>query len=217
LFLKDFFSKDGQFYSVSSFYADNPGTQLNYSNMGYALLGYIVEVTAQQPFEKYCKEHIFSPLGMTKTEWRLSNTPINELAIPYSPTYTSSTPHYTFPDYPNGGIRTTPIDLSKFLRMLINDGKFNDETILSKSTLDLMKTKTLSQTSGGLTINFGLGMYYQSIKGVTLFGHNGGERGTSTEMYFDPETKVGVVVFTNTTAANLDLITYTLYKFGLSQ
>jgi CubicO group peptidase (beta-lactamase class C family) len=60
-------------------------------------------------------------------------------------------------------------------------------------------------------------MYYYLIKGVPFFGHSGSEQGTSTAMYFDPETKVGVVVFTNTTAANLDLIIYTLYNFGLSQ
>lgn len=217
LFLKDFFSKDGQFYSANSFYSYKPGTQGNYTNMGYALLGYIVEAVSKEPFDKYCKVNIFLPLGMTKTEWRLSNTPINELAIPYSPTYTSSTPHYTFPDYPNGGIRTTPSDISKFLRMLINDGVFNGSTILSKSTIDVMKTQTLTLTRGGLTFNFGLGMYYHSIKGVTLFGHGGGEQGTSTAMHFDPNTKVGVVVFTNTTSANLDLIIYSLYKFGLSQ
>jgi CubicO group peptidase (beta-lactamase class C family) len=216
-FLNDFFSTNGQFYSPNSFYKYTPGLQGNYTNMGYALLGYMVERAANQPFDEYCKQHLFLPLAMTKTEWRLKNTPISDLAIPYSPTQTSSTPHYTFPDYPNGGIRTTPTDISKFMRMLMNEGVFNGSQILSNQTIDLIKTRTLTLNRGGLSFDFGLGLYYTSIKGTTLYGHGGGEQGTSTAMHFDPTTKVGVVVFTNTTSANLDLIIYTLYKYGLSQ
>ena len=80
-----------------------------------------------------------------------------------------------------------------------------------------METKTLKLERGGLTFDFGLGLYYTSFNGATLYGHGGGEQGTSTAMHFDPSTKVGVVAFTNTTSANLDLIIYTLYKYGKLQ
>jgi CubicO group peptidase (beta-lactamase class C family) len=217
VFLNDFFNTSGQFYSSNSFYDYSPGSQANYTNMGYALLGYIVERVANRPFDEYCKQNIFIPLGMTKSEWRLKNIPVAELAIPYSPTFTSSTPHYTFPDYPNGGLRSTPRDISLFLRMIINNGTFKGNRIISTQTAELMKKYTLSLTRGGLTFDFGLGIYYSDVKGKRLLGHGGGEQGTSTAMHYDPESRVGVVVFTNTTSANLNKIIYPLYKFGIEQ
>jgi CubicO group peptidase (beta-lactamase class C family) len=217
IFLPDFFKPDRDFYSAENFYNYAPGTQANYSNMGYALLGYLVERISYEPFDQYCKSHIFLPLGMTKTEWRLADTPLDELAIPYSPTITSSTPHYTFPDYPNGGLRTTPADLSKFLRMLMNEGRFNGITMLNANLIALMQQRTISFMRGGLSFEYGLGLYYYDFKGQVLFGHGGGEQGTTTAMHYDPSSKVGVIIFTNSNSANLDLMVYSLYKYGTAQ
>ena len=38
----------------------------DYSNMGIVLAGYLAEVISGTPFDRYCKEHIFTPLGMDK-------------------------------------------------------------------------------------------------------------------------------------------------------
>ena len=57
-------------------------------------------------------------------------------------------------------------------------------------------------------------MFYTDLKGKKLYGHSGGEQGASTGMYFDPSTNVGVIVFTNTTAANINLIINSLYQYG---
>ncbi|MFN4000398.1 serine hydrolase domain-containing protein [Algoriphagus sp.] len=217
VFLKDFFDSNGKFYSTRTFYNDPPGEKGNYSNMGYALLGYVVEKVANQPFDEYCKENIFIPLGMQSTEWRLNNTPLNELATPYSPTITPSAPHYTFPDYPNGGIRSTPSDMSKFVRMLINNGTFNGNQVVTANTIDEIKFRPFPITRGGLRFDLGLGFYFYDVKGTILFGHGGGEQGTSTSMFYSLETGVGVVVFSNTSNANLDLILYALYKYGTEQ
>ncbi|MBO0931645.1 serine hydrolase domain-containing protein [Fibrella aquatilis] len=213
-FFRDIFDPAGQFYRVKKFDNYSPGTKGTYSNMGFALLGYLIERVARQPFDDYCKQQIFVPLGMSKTEWRLKNSPLTELAVTGTPTINSSEDPFTFIDYPNGGIRTTPTDLSKFQRMLMNDGVFNNTQILSKRTVDLMKKYTLTINKFGFNLDFGLGMYYSNIKGKILFGHVGNESGTTTSMQFDPESKIGVIVFTNSDTANLDLIIYSLYKFA---
>ena len=44
-----------------------PGDRCSYSNSGFALLAYLVEVVAEQPFAEYVEEHIFAPLGMDDT------------------------------------------------------------------------------------------------------------------------------------------------------
>lgn len=217
VFLNDFFNPNGQFYSPKTFYTYSPGKQGNYSNLGYALLGYIVERVSNQPFDKYCKDHIFLPLGMTQAEIRLKNVPFSELAVPFSATITPKEPYYTLPDYPAGGVITTPNELSIFLRMLINKGTFNNVQILKPQTITLMQQKTIPLSRGGLNFHLGLGMYYYNFKGKELYGHGGGDQGITTNMAYDIDNGVGVIIFTNSTLANLDLMMYSLYKFGTEQ
>lgn len=214
-FLNDFLNTSGKFYSSKTFYTYSPGTQGNYSNLGFALLGYIIERVSNQPFDEYCKQYIFLPLGMNQAELRLKNVPLSELATPFSATITPSKPYYTLPDYPAGGLITTPNELSIFLRMLINKGTFNSVKILDPQTIELMQKKTMPLTRGGLDFHLGLGMYYHNFKGKELYGHGGGDQGITTNMAYDIENGVGVIVFTNTTLANLDLMMYSLYKFGI--
>lgn len=210
-FFNDVFLGNGQFFSARNFSNSQPGTSEDYSNLGFALVGYLVERISQIPFDTYCKNHIFTPLGMSKTEWRLSQTPIAELAVPYSPDITSPDPHYTFPDYPNGGLRTTVVDLSKFLRAIIQNGSFNGAQIVSKASM--VEMKTLQFGSSEQCLSF----YYTSINGKRVLGHSGGEKGTTTEMYFDPETNIGAIVLNNDDDAALNNIVSLLFNYVENQ
>jgi CubicO group peptidase (beta-lactamase class C family) len=46
-----------------------PGTAWNYSNVGYAILGRIIEVASKEPYDRFLKENIFDPLGMSDTSF----------------------------------------------------------------------------------------------------------------------------------------------------
>lgn len=210
-FFNDVFLSTGQYYSASNYSNQRPGNVEDYSNLGSALVGYLVERVSQTPFDVYCKNNIFTPLGMTRTEWRLANTPLSELAIPYSEEITNSNPHYTFPDYPNGGLRTTVLDLSKFLRMVILNGSFDNTTILSPVSMATMKTLQFGSTEVCLSF------YYDSFDGRTVLGHSGGEKGVTTEMFYDVDTNIGVIVFSNLEDAELEDAVTLLFNFGDSQ
>jgi CubicO group peptidase (beta-lactamase class C family) len=207
-FFNEVFLSSGQFFSANNFSNNQPGTSEDYSNLASALVGYLVERISQTPFDVYCKNKIFTPLGMTKTEWRLSNTPIAELAVPYSSDITSANPHYTFPDYPNGGLRTTVLDLSQFLRGVIQNGTLNGVQILSMASMSDMKTLQFGSSEQCLSF------YYENINGKSVLGHSGGEKGTTTEMYFDTNTNVGVIVFNNDDDAELSNIVSLLFNYG---
>lgn len=207
-FFNDVFLSNGQFFSANNFSKNQPGTSEDYSNLASALVGYLVERISQTPFDVYCKNNIFTPLGMTKTEWRLSYTPIDELAVPYSSDITSANPHYTFPDYPNGGLRTTVLDLSKFLRVVIQNGALNGTQILSMASMS--ETKTLQFGSSEQCLSF----YYENINGKSVLGHSGGEKGTTTEMYYDTNTNIGVILFNNDDDAELSNIVSLLFNYG---
>lgn len=205
------FVPGGTFHSSDNFSNNPPGSVEDYSNLASALVGYLVERIAQTPFDDYCKTHIFGPLGMTRTEWRLANIPLNEIAIPYSPEINHPNPHYTFPDYPNGGLRTNVLDLSRFLRAIILDGSFNGAQILSPSSVAQMKTLQFQSKEQCLSF------YYEEINGKTYLGHSGGEKGVTAEMYFDTNSGVGAIVFSNEEDAPLDNAISLLFSYGEKQ
>lgn len=210
-FFDNVFLATGQYYSTDNFSNSRPSTNEDYSNLASALIGYLVERITQTPFDTYCKNNIFTPLGMTKTEWRLSNTPIAELAIPYSSDITSTNPHYTFPDYPNGGLRTNVLDLSKFLRAVILDGTLNNVQILTPASIAAMETLQFGSSEQCLSF------YYSTINGKMVLGHNGGEKGVTTEMHYDPSTNIGVIVFNNDDDAELENVISLLFNYAEKQ
>lgn len=210
-YFKAVFLSTGQYFSSKNFSNKQPGTAEDYSNLASALVGYLVERITQTPFDVYCRNRIFAPLSMKKTEWRLSNSPFNEIAIPYSNEITNPNPHYTFPDYPNGGLRTTVLDLSKFLRAVILNGTFNGTSILSQSSMAEMKALQFGSAEQCLSF------YYETINGRKILGHSGGEKGVTAEMYYDPNTNVGVIVFSNQEDAELDTVISLLFSYGEKQ
>jgi CubicO group peptidase (beta-lactamase class C family) len=213
-FFNDLYSSGGQYNSPQNFLTTAPGTTESYSNMGLALAGYIVQRVAGQPFDTYCKQNIFIPLGMQKTEWRISNTPANEFAIPYNQLTTDGTTNYSFVDYPNGGLRTTVRDLSKYMTMLlVQQGTYNGVRILNSQTVDLMKSRAINNGE------FGMGLFYNNtILNREIIGHSGGEQGVTTAMFYNEASKVGFIVFTNTSAATgdtLNEIAKILFNYGI--
>lgn len=61
-----------------------PGTEYEYSNLGFALLGQIVQVVSGMDFQDYMAEHVFAPLGMTSTVWEYERAPKTQLALGYN-------------------------------------------------------------------------------------------------------------------------------------
>ncbi len=61
-----------------------PGTQQQYSNAGYVVLGAIVEAASGQDYYEYVREHIYKPAGMTSTDsWEL-DVPVPDRAVGYT-------------------------------------------------------------------------------------------------------------------------------------
>jgi hypothetical protein len=91
-----------------------PNQESTYSNVAYELLGLVIENVTNQTFESYITEAIFKPLNMTESS--LSPPPDSVAVIPLQP-------HYWDVDEgiqsPTGGIYTSSIDLSKFLRYIL--------------------------------------------------------------------------------------------------
>lgn len=62
VFLTNYFRPDGDYYDALNFHGFIPGTRTEYSNVGYALIGYLAERISQEPFPDFCREALFAPL-----------------------------------------------------------------------------------------------------------------------------------------------------------
>lgn len=212
-FLEDYLAIDGDLYEErDNFYDFEPGTQHEYSNIGNALIGLLVEEISGLGFNEYCKQNIFNPLGMSNTFWRLDEI-TQTIAQPYE--YKNgdydAVEHYTFTDYPNGGLRSTGEDLFKFLSAFTQGGRANDYQLLDANTITAMITPQIPD----LDDEMGLHLYRVNSE-HNLWGHDGGEVGVSTVVGFNPETKTGVIVLSNLEDLDLDDILAEAYELGLS-
>src|SRR5262249_34119564 len=118
----------GAYYDqMKNFEPKAPGAKSEYSNMGIVLAGYLVEVISGIPFDQYCKENIFAPLGMAKTSWRLADIDRSLLAEPYDKSSAGYVPYgqYGEPDYPDGMLRTSVLELGRFIIAYMQGGRYH--------------------------------------------------------------------------------------------
>nr|MBP6620625.1 beta-lactamase family protein [Leadbetterella sp.] len=64
-------------------FSNTPGVSYEYSNMGFAMLGYIIKKVTGETYQNYTIKHILKPLGMNDTYWDYTKVPKNQLAIGY--------------------------------------------------------------------------------------------------------------------------------------
>ncbi len=189
-FLEDYLVPGGQFYSKDNFLDKNPGEQYEYSNYGAALLAYLVEVFSGESFAEYCNNNIFSPLGMNHSYFLLADIPPteSEIAVPFH--NGTPLPHYSYPDYPTGSLRTTIPDMALYVSFYLDPASANKE-ILTPATIDLIfgeygETDTDDQ--------IGLLWFHEPGNGI---GHTGWDDGVATALTLYPDEGKGVLLILN--------------------
>jgi CubicO group peptidase (beta-lactamase class C family) len=202
-FVQHYFSPGGQYYSQSgNFHTYTPGTSWDYCNVGAALCGYLVEQISGVPFDQYCRDSIFVPLGMTRTAWFLKDLTTDLIAHPYTYSYGSYADNglFGYPDYPDGQLRTTATSLARFLIAHLNGGALGNVRILDSSTIRLMRTAYAAGNHPGW-VDWRAGLIWTGttdIDGTVLWGHTGGDTGVETAMFLSERDSIGIVMLTNT-------------------
>jgi len=192
-YLENYFTPGGGYYdeqnNFSSSYAPNDN-HWEYSNIGASLAAYLVETITGIPFDQYCNDNIFSPLGMENTSWFLAGLNNENLATPYGYDAASNQYypyfHWGVAFYPAGQLRSTPSDISKFIQCYMNYGVYQDVNILDSSTVDLIITTYVLNWQG-------LIWRYQN----DCWWHTGRSVGCSSMMSFSDNHNVGITYTTN--------------------
>ena len=198
-FLYDYLHPSGAFYSQeSNFHEWEPGEQYDYSNIGIALAGYLVESISGMDFSDWCSQHIFVPLQMHNTGWHLADLDIQQVAFPHAQQGENFNviPHYGYPDYPNGQLRSSAVDMGIFLAMFASGGQYQGTHILEESTVEEMLRIQRND------VNIGLVWTQEEWNEDIFMGHGGADDGVRTKMYFRAEDGLGFVVLMNARIAS---------------
>jgi CubicO group peptidase (beta-lactamase class C family) len=165
-----------------------PGERYNYSNSGYAVLGYIIERLSGQSYGDFVEQNIFKPLGMTHSSYGSNSAIIPERAAGYvsGPTgpLNATFTHFSM-SYAAGGLCSTTEDLLLWEQAIFS-GK-----LLSAASVQSMTTPFKNDYAFGLIVHTEAG--HKQIE------HEGGVQGFNTQMTYYPEDKLTVIVLANLT------------------
>lgn len=209
VFLKNYYVKGGKYYSKDNFLNAKPGKIRDYSNIAAGLAGYIVEIRTGKKLNEYSKQFIFDPLKMKNSGWFLSEIDINKHSKPYEKKGDIVVPIKLSEGttYPDGGVRTSVNELSRFFITLLNDGEYKGKKLLKKELAEEMLKFQYTETNKPDSINIkkmNSGIFWATKMGGTRIGHNGSDAGVRTFMLSDLDRKIGVIVFFNTSLAEKD-------------
>ncbi len=191
-----------------------PGTQYQYCNLGFNLLGALIEIHSGERFDRYIKKHIINPLGLNagynvdslnaaqfvsiydfvdgKPVWSPDAYKSRAKEIAEGYVMGRSTPLFS----PTGGMKIAPQDLAKHMLVQMNGGTYEGVQILKPESVTAMQTPYQYE---GMTKDYGFALETTKklIEGETLVGHTGSAYGVYSAMFFEPQKKFGIIMMTN--------------------
>ena len=200
------FSPDQRYeiWALREVEAAAPGSRMRYSNVGYRVLGLVLEAVTGQSYAEMITQRILQPLGMHDTRAVIDNAMRQRQAVAYIEYFNDRPwrPEHGFAPAPwfetnsaDGCIAGTAADLATYLRMLLNGGVGPQGRILSPESFATL-TAPHAQARWG---TYGYGLIVGERHGREFIGHEGGMVGFIAAMFGDVPSGLGVVMFTNST------------------
>jgi CubicO group peptidase (beta-lactamase class C family) len=192
-----------------------PGTDYQYCNLDYNMIGTIIERLSGERFDQYVKHHVLDPLGLY-AGYCVDSLDNSRFVTLYE--YDGKTKKFT-PDpgaynprreeiknyvmgystaifSPTGGMKISATDLAKYMMMHMNHGKYPGGRIISKKYSKIMQTQVANKDGYGLAIR----TVPDLIPDKIMKGHTGSAYGLFSGMFFQPDEKFGIVAICNGTS-----------------
>jgi CubicO group peptidase (beta-lactamase class C family) len=183
-----------------------PGEQFSYNNAGYCVLGRLVEVLRNSPYDVCLRDHLITPLGLTHT----APGPYEAILFRAAVGHIETEPGAGYQPAPvwalvrsnapaGSSLAMRPRDLLTFAQLHLNDGKAADGTqVLAPGTAGRMHDRQVDLPDLGLMgTSWGLGFERFETPDGLVIGHDGGTIGQSAFLRIVPGTGVAVALLTN--------------------
>lgn len=179
---------------------NQPGATWEYS-VSTDVLGRVIEVVTGKRLGDFLEERLFRPLGMTDTGFWVSSEKHGRIAqpLPGEPPMRVLTSQPKF-DSGGGGAASTALDFARFSQMLLNRGRIDGVTIVSRKAVELMTADHLGTIPHTLApgYGFGLGVAVRKTDGLAPEPGSVGEYywlgATGTHFFIDPKEEL-VAIF----------------------
>jgi serine beta-lactamase-like protein LACTB len=188
-----------------------PGAEFHYSTYGYTVLGCVLEGASGEKYIDFVRENVFLPANMAhsqaddffaiiphRTRWYHKDA---QGVVQNAGVLDSS---YKIP---GGGWLSSADDLALYEYAILTD------RLIKRTTRDLMWTP--GKTTAGKQLDYGLGWDIAQWSGITIYGHTGGQQGTSTYMGVVPARNAGVVVLANLDGADVTKLAHQILSILL--
>lgn len=188
-----------------------PGTRFRYSDVGFIVLGHLVEKLSGEPVDRFAKKHVFDPLKMSDTGYR----PAGEMLKRVAPTGKRDGKVilgevHDPRAYQMGGVAGhaglfgTADDVARYCRMLLRGGELDGTRVLKPETVKLF-TESHPVPGGkdgrpwARSFGWDVDTSFSAPRGDRFpkgegFGHTGF---TGTSVWVNPGTKTAVIILSN--------------------
>ena len=209
-----------------------PGERFFYHNAAWRMLGHIIQEKSGIPFHRYIKQKVIKPLGMERTTLNIDEFEADSNHI---------IPHWKRPDgsvkpsrfpYPNpednpdfsfiaaaGGIASTVMEMTKYMNMQLNSGKYPGGMLASEEAFEQMQSIQIKRPDGyyGET-GYGYGLNITTdFLGHKMISHGGSILVSTAYMALIPDIHVGVVMMGNSAKIPYEEIAESIFAFLLGK
>jgi CubicO group peptidase (beta-lactamase class C family) len=201
-----------------------PGKRFLYSNTGYNILGFLIEAVDKRPFAASMHARMLGPLGMTASAPIITNDLRKQMAVGYEPLDEGK----PFPalgplaeaqwievDIAAGSIASTPSDMAKYIRMLLNRGALPKGRLISEEAFALFTKPAINSPYRGEPASYGYGIWVSDIDGHTRLRHTGGMVAFSSSIDVDLTAGVGAFASVNANLRGYRPVAVTKYAVEL--
>ena len=178
-----------------------PGTAVKYSNIGYKLLGMMVERVTGEPFERSMSRFVLAPTGMIGSSYK--QTGGEKMASGHDGDRGNSVmPFLDIGDNASSGLLTTLNDLAAFLRYMAAERQRAGPDISGpEAVASVLKNADRSVDTFYDTVNlYSTGWYldfYRFRGSDGVMSNSGNVNGFSSELAYIPDAKLGMTVLSN--------------------
>ncbi len=179
-----------------------------YCNGCFLTAGEIIPFITHKPWEVYVYDSLLIPLGMLNTHMLTTGmSQRSNASHPYTTAFTGKMQELPYDQVDNlgpaGSMVSNVKDLSKWLMMQLDSGRFEGKKILPWQVLQRTRdisTAISSRKNSRYPTHFtgyGLGIFMTDYNGKQVYWHTGGAFGFVSNTCFVPEEKLGIAILTN--------------------
>jgi len=187
-------------------------TDWQYQNLMFMTAGFLVEQVTGKTWEDFVKSRIFTPLGMTNSNFSvLESQKSPDYALPYTLEKDSikGIPFRNITEIgPAGSINSSASDMGKWVMLQLNKGKAGDVQVISEAGLAQIHSPQMVMPGAReftefMPTSYGMGWFIQPYRGHLRIQHGGNIDGFSALVSFMPDDNIGMVVLTNMNGTGL--------------